>query len=278
MMRSKTDRWRLVWLIVFALLAVESAAVLVAIYQKQDAPGAPSSIPLERRQQSRDKPVAESVTLSVVESGRTDVDGPLAEMGLATESSNETVADLLPTPAGTPGPVVDGDWTSSSIGRPIWLTVPAMRISAAIEEVGLNQDGSMAAPVAWSGAGWFEPGYLPGQAGTAVIAGHLDAPGGMRAIFWDLQRLQPDDEIRIEMNNGRIHLYQVEGSASYPHDSAPLNEIFSWSAEPRLVLITCQGDWDRAERTYDDRLLVFARYAGEIESRPDALIAGGESR
>jgi hypothetical protein len=275
MMRAKKDRWRLVWLIVLALLVVESAAFLVAIYQKQDALRARPPTPLALRQQSRNETIAESIAPSGVEPDHSAVDGPAAQVGPATETPSTSADDLLPTPTPTPGLVIEGAWTSSNAGRPIWLTVPALGISTAIEEVGMNQDGSMATPSDWSKAGWFALGYLPGQAGTAVIAGHLDAPGGKKAVFWDLHLLRPDDEIRIEMNNGRMHLYQVERSASYPYDGAPLDEIFSWSAESRLALITCRGDWDRAEHTYADRLVVFARYSGELKSRPDASAGGG---
>lgn len=274
-MRSDNGRWRLVWLIVLALLAIESAVLLVAIYQNQDALRVGSAALLKRRQQSLDETIAESVAPSGVEPDHSDVDGPFAQVGPATETPYKTAADLLPTLTPTPGLVVDGDWTSSNGGRPIWLTVPVMGISTAIEAVGLDEDRSMAVPVDWSSAGWFELGYLPGQAGTAVIAGHLDAPGGKKAVFWDLHLLQPEDEIRIEMNDGRIYLYQVERSARYPQGSAPLDEIFAWSAEPRLALITCQGDWDRAERTYADRLVVFARYSGELASSPDVSAGGG---
>ncbi len=80
------------------------------------------------------------------------------------------------------------------------------------------------------------------------------------------------------MDNGQIHRYQVEGSASYPYNSAPLDEIFGWSAEPRLALITCKGDWSQGERTYADRLVVFARYSGEIESEPHPSAGRGASR
>jgi len=278
MMRSKNGRWRPAWLIASALLAVGLASILVATYQKQETLIIRSPTPIERRQQSRDKTVAESVRPSSIKTVHSAIDGPPTQTGQATEASYKTVAGLIPPTTPTPGLVVDGDWTSSSGGRPILLTVPALGISAVIEAVGLNEDGSMAAPVDWSDAGWLEQGYLPGQAGTAVIAGHLDAPGGKQAVFWDLHLLRPEDEIRIEMNNGQIHLYQVERSASYPYNSAPLDEIFGWSAEPRLALITCQGDWSQDERTYADRLVVFARYSGEIESEPDVSVGRRASR
>jgi hypothetical protein len=277
MMGSEKRRWRLAWLVALALLTAGSTAALIATYQEQEAPGAPSPAPLERRRQSSDKTVAESVAAHGVEPGDSAGDGPLTQTGPATEASYSTAAGLLPPPTSTPDLVVDGDWTISNGGRPIWLTIPALGVSAPIEEVGLNEDGSMAAPVDWSSAGWFKLGYLPGQAGTAVIAGHLDAPGGKEAIFWDLHLLRPEDEIRIEVNDGRIHLYQVEQTVSYPYNGAPLDEIFTWSAEPRLALVTCQGDWSRAERTYADRLVVFARYSGEEESRPGAMFDVGAS-
>lgn len=277
-MRSKNGKWRPAWLVVFALLAVGSVTVLVANFQKQEALIIRSPASLERQQQSWDKTVAESTRPSGVETVQSVVDDSPTQTGSVIEASNTIVAGPRPPATLTPNLVVDGEWTSSNGGRPIWITIPAQGISTVIEPVGLNEDGSMAAPVDWSAVGWFEKGYLPGQAGSAVIAGHLDAPGGKQAVFWDLHLLRPEDEIRIEMNDGQIHLYKVERSATYLYNSAPLDEIFGWSAEPRLALITCQGGWSQGERTYADRLVVFARYSGEIDSEPDATVGRGAYR
>lgn len=178
----------------------------------------------------------------------------------------ETAAGSGPTPTPPPLPetIVEGQWLGQKAGRPMWLTVPAADISAAIEGVGLTDDQTMATPSDWANAGWFELGYVPGQPGTSVISGHLDAPGGREAVFWDLDELEEGDQIRVEMDNGVTYLYRVERSLSYPYDDAPMEEIFAWSAEPRLSLITCQGEWNRKERSYDRRLVVYAQYVGEV--------------
>jgi hypothetical protein len=170
--------------------------------------------------------------------------------------------------------VATGQWAYRQAGRPVWLVVPAVGISAAIEGVGLTQEQAMATPSDWANVGWFHLGYVPGQPGTSVISGHLDAPGRRPAVFWSLGQLEPGNQVRVEMDNGFTQLYRVERSESYPYDEAPVDDIFAWSPEPRLALVTCEGAWNRAERNYEERLVVFAQYIGQIDTPADGRAAG----
>jgi sortase (surface protein transpeptidase) len=117
----------------------------------------------------------------------------------------------------------------------------------------------MDVPVETANVGWFEPGYVPGKPGSAVMTGHIDGPGGKRAVFWLLDQLQPGDEILVEMDSGVTYTYHVDRSRWYPFDTAPIGEIFGWSEKPHLNLITCSGKWNKEEEVYETRLVVYAQ-------------------
>jgi len=124
--------------------------------------------------------------------------------------------------------------------------------------VGLTEENAMDVPRETSNVGWFEPGYVPGRQGSAVMTGHIDAPGGKRAVFWSLDQLKMGDAIMIEMDSGVTYNYMVDRSRWYAYDVAPINEIFGWSEEPQLNLITCAGEWNKEEGIYQTRLVVYA--------------------
>ncbi|MGH9054023.1 MAG: sortase [Acidimicrobiia bacterium] len=87
---------------------------------------------------------------------------------------------------------------------------------------------------------------LPGQPGNAVVSGHRTTYG---APFWDLNLLEPGDDIFVETAVGR-HVYEVrELLVVAPTDV--------WVTDPRpgawLTLTTCNPRFSAAER-----LIVFA--------------------
>lgn len=59
-------------------------------------------------------------------------------------------------------------------GIPVRLNIPAIRVNADIESVGITSNGNMGTPKAAMNAGWLSPGIRPGETGSAFIAGHLN--------------------------------------------------------------------------------------------------------
>lgn len=108
---------------------------------------------------------------------------------------------------------------------------------------------------------WYKLGYRPGERGSAVIAGHLDTARGEPAVFWDLESLEPGDEVFVQGLDGVKHRFLVDFHTRYPYDGAPVQQIFGPADQPQLVLITCKGDWDRINRNYSHRVVVYAKAA-----------------
>jgi len=149
-----------------------------------------------------------------------------------------------------------------TIGKPRWLIIPALGIKADIEHVGLTADGAMDVPKAWENVGWFQGGSKPGEQGNAVIAGHFDSDTGP-AVFWQLQKLEPGDEIRVIDDRNRLHIFHVREKEKLADDATALDAIFGSTVGTHLNLITCGGVWNEAAQHYEERLAVFAELTNE---------------
>ncbi len=105
--------------------------------------------------------------------------------------------------------------------------------------------------------GWFEPGFLPGAQGNAVMAGHLDTELGETAVFWELRTLKAGDTVEVVRADGTIKKFIVTHQTTYDAQNAPMQELFGNSTGAHLNLITCNGAWQQDLQTYDKRLVVF---------------------
>ncbi len=143
-------------------------------------------------------------------------------------------------------------------GLPLRLTIPVIKVDALIEHVGLTPDGAMDVPKGPDEAVWFNLGPRPGENGSAVIAGHNGWKNNRPAIFDNLHKLQIGDEMTVEDENGLITTFVVREIRTYGKDEAAPDVFGSSDGKPHLNLITCMGDWNNAEKTFSNRLIVFA--------------------
>ncbi|MDN3450499.1 class F sortase [Planococcus sp. APC 3906] len=186
-------------------------------------------------------------------------------VGFAAEQTekvevNVKAAEPAGEPAGEPAKNPINLSTRTGIA-PESLKIPAIGVDTSVQHLGTTETGEMAVPDNIDEVSWFSPGYQPGQNGRAVIAGHVDGVDGP-AVFWDLSELQPGDEITVE-GEGRQLIYKVHTMESVPLDQADIPKIFGYSSSPELVLITCSGTYDFDRGTREERLVVYASYAGE---------------
>lgn len=110
----------------------------------------------------------------------------------------------------------------------------------------------------WNNAAWYNLGPRPGQAGSAVIAGHYDTTAGAPAIFYNLSELLPGDDIHLIDVTSKTITFKVANVRNYPYDLFPVDEVFNDPSGHKLNLITCSGTWSYALQTYTDRLVVYA--------------------
>lgn len=140
--------------------------------------------------------------------------------------------------------------------RPSRVTIPAIDVDAVVNPYGFDESGGMAVPDNGDEVAWFEPGFKPGQRGSAVLAGHVDSEKAP-AVFWDLKKLSPGDEITVTDENGERLVFVVQDSVAYDTGEAPISDIFGSSPNRGLNLITCTGYFDRGNGGYVERLVVY---------------------
>ena len=146
-----------------------------------------------------------------------------------------------------------------NVGTPTRLIVPNIGVNASIENIGILPNGDLATPTKspWENVGWYYQGTRPGEMGSAVIAGHLDRPGGAPAVFWSLRNLQPGNMVMVVNTTGATLRFKVTRVTSYPPNQAPLQDIFANNGGKYLNLITCAGDWIPSEHQTTLRLVVY---------------------
>lgn len=142
---------------------------------------------------------------------------------------------------------------------PLRLVIPAIKLDARVQEAGLLAGNRMAAPTNFSDVAWYKYGTVPGAAGSAVIAGHLDKGLGLSGVFKNLSKLEAGDEIDVLTASGTVR-FVVERLETYPYDQVPA-AIFTATDAARLNLVTCAGKWIKTKTlgwTVDHRLVVYA--------------------
>ncbi|MCX6794188.1 MAG: class F sortase [Candidatus Gottesmanbacteria bacterium] len=136
------------------------------------------------------------------------------------------------------------------------LRIPSINVNAAIEQVGVTPKGEMDVPGNIADVGWFKPGSRPGEKGSAVIAGHFNGENGEAGVFFDLYKLKEGDTLSIEDDKGTTITFVVRESRIYNLGYA--EEVFSSNDTAHLNLVTCDGVWDGANKSYSKRLVIFA--------------------
>lgn len=192
---------------------------------------------------------------------------------------------VLPTVRPTPTLFVFGPFIESNLDLwaepepvPLELEIPSLEVSAPVIAVGLTAENIMDSPRGpigdpiWNTAYWYRGGGIPGDVGTATIAGHVNDPLGDSVIFARLEDLQPGDlvTIRLKYTSIEIHfivdqvkVYSVQESS----DPAVLTQIYgagpvagigpqpSPDGLSHLTLITCAGDIVNGE--FDHHTIVY---------------------
>ena len=140
---------------------------------------------------------------------------------------------------------------------PAKLTIGDIGVLTDVIPTGLTSDGKMDISDDAESVAWYQLGVKPGEVGSAVIAGHYGWKNGVPSVFNDLNKLKVGDKIGITKNDGMMELFVVSRTAIYTPDQDATEVFTSKDDKAHLNLITCQGDWNRGQATYSERLVVF---------------------
>jgi LPXTG-site transpeptidase (sortase) family protein len=183
--------------------------------------------------------------------------------------SSAPAAKLAPTPVATPEPaptaVVDVPVQSSQLTAPVAIVppvriqVPSVQIDIPVGPVGVGADGLMEIPFDIRTAGWYQYGPAPESAtGSTVITAHVDSFEQGLGPFAYLKQLSSGAEIVVTAADGVDYRYVVESVQNVEKKQLPLDQVFDRAGAPRLVLITCGGQFDENVLDYSDNVVVIA--------------------
>jgi hypothetical protein len=170
------------------------------------------------------------------------------------------------TPA--PPPIVESSASAGLSGAavqapastPVGLSISSIAVDAPVERVDVDRDGILIPPSLReaSQVGWYERGPTPGEAGNAVIVGHVDTSDSGPAVFYRLGRLKPGDHVDVARRDGSTVTFAVDSVRLYPKRAFPADLVYGPATRPQLRLITCGGIFDRSTSTYPGNTVITA--------------------
>lgn len=167
--------------------------------------------------------------------------------------------DRPPRPAPQAMPVQQGQGASLPRAVPARIEIPAIGVDASLLSLGLDgKDGLAVPPLDHAElASWYNLGPSPGEAGSAVIVGHVDSAKIGPAVFFNLGKLKPGDVITVSRKDGSRPEFKVDSVQTYLKTSFPTQLVYA-GEQATLRLITCGGEFDKKTRNYLSNVVVFA--------------------
>ena len=142
-------------------------------------------------------------------------------------------------------------------GYAVRLAIPAIKLDTPVQQGGIVED-AQGNPI-WETRPFVAVHYgeltaLVGQAGNAVIAGHVVTLNEGN-VFRFLYQLELDDQIQVWDDHDLERDYHVvDVKLVSPSDVSVMDP----TPDERLTLITCGGTFDPLKREFSDRLIVVA--------------------
>lgn len=140
---------------------------------------------------------------------------------------------------------------------PVTVRIDALGVDAPVIAVGTASDGQLDVPPDGSTVVWYRAGSVPGAAGSAVLAAHVDYAGRPGA-FYALDRLTPGDTVHVGFDDGSTLTFEVDERTQYKKRVLPIDDLFTRNGDAVLTLITCGGQFNHTTRHYDSNTVVRA--------------------
>lgn len=190
------------------------------------------------------------------------IDQRAAVLGVAESPGSEPAASaqsrvVVPRPERVP--VVTATPGAVREVPPVRLKYPSLGIDMPVVPTGVTEDGQMEIPGDAATAGWYRYGKAPADAvGHTVIAAHNGSPDTPVGPLNAIGDSRAGDGISVADQAGHEYTYQVTSVEHVNKNELNLEPYFSRDAAPRLVLVTCGGEWVPDRNTYSDNVIVIA--------------------
>ncbi|GAB3273096.1 hypothetical protein GCM10027449_10340 [Sinomonas notoginsengisoli] len=142
---------------------------------------------------------------------------------------------------------------------PVRVEVPSIAVDAPLTPLGKQANGEVQTPSGDPGSpgGWYQDSPTPGQTGSAVVLGHVNATNSDIGLFYRLHELTPGQTITVTRADHTAAVFTVDKVDVYHKATFPTIEVYRNADRPEVRLITC-GGYDRATREYLDNTVVYA--------------------
>jgi hypothetical protein len=213
------------------------------------------------------------------------VAGPVAPAAHPIHRAQQLVGPVV-TPVPARVPAVDSTpLQTASAPVPAYPSVTGLSISALgintglVIKVGVQADGSMETPPLSrvQELGWFCPNAhtpnpgcgapVPGDPGPATLIAHVDGQGKL-GLFARLSQLKAGDQVSVRRSDHKTAVFTVTDLQMDDKSNFPAQQIFGDTQDPELRLITCGGQFDPAQRSYTQNVVVSARLTALRMSGP----------
>ncbi|WP_440713818.1 class F sortase [Gordonia sp. FQ] len=145
---------------------------------------------------------------------------------------------------------------SAEAQPPTHVKIRAIGVNAPVVPVDTKPGGVLDPPEKVSLVGWWRPGSKPAEAGSTVLLAHVDSRVQGEGAFFKLRSTPIGAPIEVTTSEG-IFKYKAVSRRQYDKHELP-QDLFSIKGPPRLVLITCGGDFDAQARSYLQNIVVIA--------------------
>ncbi|GAA2434476.1 class F sortase [Streptomyces lavendulocolor] len=172
-------------------------------------------------------------------------------------------AGTLPGSAAAPPAAATGTAARTpAYSPPVSLAIPGHLRGTPVDPVTADATGAMAVPESPERLGWWALGAPPGAArGTVLLAGHLDSAGEGAGPFEALHDVPLGTRAQVTAADGTRHTYRIVARRTHPKKALP-TDLFTTGGTPRLVLVTCTGDFDPDAHAYADNLVLYGEPDG----------------
>lgn len=143
--------------------------------------------------------------------------------------------------------------------RPTRIKIPKLKVNSPIGAVTVNMKGKLGTPPLSkpNQTGWYRFSPVPGEAGPAIINGHVSTRKGP-AVFDRLRELAKGDHIYVYRSDGKVTRFTVSGIEQASKNGFPTKRVYGNTSSSQLRLITCGGVYNKTAHSYTDNIVVYA--------------------
>ncbi|MFE2142045.1 class F sortase [Streptomyces sp. NPDC059456] len=177
-----------------------------------------------------------------------------------------------------PVPGLPAAHTPLAASVPVRVDVPSLGLRAPVISRSLDTQGAIEPPPfdRPGTVGWWGGGAKPGEAGAALLVGHVDT-ASKPAVFYGLSTAQPGGKVRVVRMDGTVAEFTIEDVRVYERAGFDAHRAYGPRIEGRaeLRLVTCGGTYDKAAKEYTANVVVSAYLTGEGAAAGAGTGAGG---